>query len=171
MQILIEHTIDLPANQFFDHIYFNEDFNRCLYEELGFKERVVVEQVEHSDTIFRRIKLTPSRDIPVAFQRALRGASLGYEEQTTYRKAQQRAEIVVISNIKPDKVQVSGVFWIEPDGSARCKRLFEVAVQVNIFAVGPMAEKLILADIVRGHDKSASVTNHYIREHLQGAHS
>jgi hypothetical protein len=116
MQILIEHTIDLPANQFFDQIYFNEDFNSCLYRELGFKERVVVEQVEDGDTIFRRIKLTPSRDIPEPFQRALRGASLGYEEQTIYHKAQQRAEIVVISNIKPDKVKVSGTFWIESDG-------------------------------------------------------
>lgn len=163
MHILLEHTIDLPANRFFDQIYFNEDFNSCLYKELGFKERVVVEQVDHGDTIVRRIKLTPLRDIPELFQPALHGASLGYEEQTIYHKMQQRAETVVISNIKPDKVKVSGTFWIEPIGPDRCKRLFEVDVQVNIFAVGSLVEKLIIADIVRGHDKSAMVTNHYIR--------
>ena len=168
MQLRVEHTIDLPANQFFDHIYFNEDFNHQLFEELGFKERVVLEQVDQGDTILRRVRQVPQRDIPGPFQKALRGASLGYEEETLYYKLLQRADIVVISTIKPDTVKISGTFWIEPDGSDRCKRLFEVDVKVNIFAMGPMAEKLILADIAKGHDKSADVTNRYIRENLQG---
>lgn len=168
MQIRLEHTIDLTADQFFDRIYFNEEFNRRLHEELGFRERVVLEQVDQGDTIFRRVRQVPLHDIPDPFKKALRGASLAYEEETLYHKAQQRADIVVISSIKPDKVKVSGTFWIETDGPDRCKRLFDVDVKVNIFAVGPMVEKLILKDIVKGHDKSADVTNRYIREHLQG---
>ena len=168
MQVRVEHIIDLPANQFFDQLHFNEDFNSRLYDELGFKERVLLEQVERGDTIFRRVKQTPVRDIPGPFQKALRGASLGYEEQTLYHKVKRRADIVIISNIKPDKVNISGTFWIEPDSPDRCKRLFEVDVKVNVFGAGPMAEKLIIADIVKGHDKSADITNRFIREHLRG---
>jgi hypothetical protein len=167
MQIRVEHTIDLPADQFFEHIYFNEDFNNHLFQELAFKERAVLEQVDQGDTIFRRVRLVPVRDIPRPFKKALRGASLAFEEQTRFHKLQQRADIVVIPAIKPDKVKVCGTFWIESDAPDRCKRLFEVDVKVNVFAVGPMAEKLILADIVKGHDKAAEVTNRYIRERLQ----
>lgn len=168
MQIRLEHTINLSADEFFDRIYFNEEFNSRLYVELGFKERVVLELVDEHDTIFRRVRQVPLRDIPGPLKKALRGASLAYEEESLYHKGQQRADIVVISAIQPDKVKVSGTFWIESDGPDRCKRLFEVDVKVNIFAVGAMVEKLILADIVKGHDKSADVTNRYVREHLQG---
>lgn len=168
MQVRVEHTIDLPADQFFDHIYFNEDFNSRLYDELGFKERVVLEQVDEGDKIFRRVRHVPLRDIPGPFQKALRGASLAYEEESRYHKEQQRADIVVITSIKPDKVKISGTFWIEADGLERCKRLFEVEVKVHIFGVGPVVEKLIVADIVKGHDQSADITNCYIRENLQG---
>ena len=168
MQVRLEHTIDLSADQFFDRIYFNEELNSRLYEELGFKERVVLEQVDQRETIFRRVRQVPLRDIPGPFKKALRGASLAYEEETLYHKGQQCVDIVVISTIKPDKVKVSGTFWIEADGPDRCKRLFEVDVKVNIFAVGPIVEKMILADIIKGHDKSADVTNRYIREHLHG---
>ena len=102
MQVRVEHTIDLPANQFFDQLHFNEDFNSRLYDELGFKERVLLEQVDRGDTIFRRVKQTPVRDIPGPFQKALRGASLGYEEQTLYHKVKRRADIVIISNLGQD---------------------------------------------------------------------
>ena len=168
MQLRVEHTIDLPADQFFEHIYFDEDFNRHLYEELAFTERTVLEQVDQGDTILRRVRLVPLRDIPGVFKKALRGASLAFEEETRYYKSQQRADIVVIPTIKPDKVKVKGTFWLESGGADRCKRLFEVDVNVNVFAVGPMAEKLILADIVNSHDKAAEVTNRYIRQNLQG---
>lgn len=168
MQARVEHIIDLPADLFFDEIYFNEDFNRHLYKELDFKERTVLEQVDRGDTIFRRVRQVPLRDIPGPFQKALRGASLAFEEESLYHKGQQRAEIVVISSIKPDKVKISGTFWIESDGPDRCKRLFDVDVNVSIFGVGPMVEKLIIADIVKGHDKSAVLTNRHIRENRLG---
>jgi hypothetical protein len=167
MQLRVEHTIDLPANQFFEQIYFNEDFNQRLHEQLGFKERFVLEQVDQGDKIFRRVRQVPLRDIPGPFQKALRGASLAYEEETLYHKSRHRAEIVVVSTFVPEKVKIRGAYWIESAGPAHCKRHFEVDVNVNIFAVGRTAEKLILADVAKAHDESAEITNHFIRDHLQ----
>ncbi len=166
MQLRVEHTIDLPADRFFDDIYFNEDFNSRLFAELNFKERSVLEQVDRGESILRRVRQVPLRDLPEPFKAALGGASLGYEEQTLFHKASQRADIVVIPTIKPDKLKITGTFWVEPDGPDRCSRLFDVTVKLSIFGVGPIVEKLILADIAKSHDVSAEFTNRYIREHL-----
>lgn len=164
MKKRIEHRVDIAADAFYDAIYFNEDFNAKLYDQLGFRERKILKQEDRGDTIYREVLQIPERDLPGPVKKVVGADQLAYTEKSSYHKKTGKVDIDIVSSIKPDKIKSKGVFWVEPDGPNACKRIFDFEVVVHIFAIGGVVEKLIMDDVVRGYDKSADITNRYLRE-------
>ena len=166
MKTHMEHVIDLPADQYFDRIYFNEDFNEALYKELKFRERSILVERDDGDTIYREVRQVPERDLPGPVKKVLGASEFAYVEKSTYHKANKSIDLVVVSSVKPDKVKTTGRFWIEPLDDNRCKRLLDFEVKVSIFGLGGVVEQLVMQDLESSYDRSAAFTNRYIRENL-----
>lgn len=164
MKKRIDHRIDIPADRFYETVYFNEDFNAKLYAALSFRERRLLAHEDRGDTVYREVLQIPERDLPGAVKKAMGADQLAYTEKSTFHRKTGKVDVDIVSSVRPDKVKVHGTFWIEPDGPDHCRRFFELAVKVDIFAIGGMVEKLIMDDVVRGYDKSAEFTNRWLRE-------
>ena len=166
MDIRTEHTLEIDADEYYDKIYFNEEFNAMLYKELGFKERTVLVQEDRGDTVYREVKQVPVRELPKILLKALGAAQLEYVEKGTYHKAKRLVEIEVVPSVKPDRINVKGRFWIEPVSPGRCRRIFELSVKASIFGIGGAIEKQIAEETRKSYDDSAEITARYIRENL-----
>jgi hypothetical protein len=165
MKKRIDHRVEISADNFYETIYFNEDFNAKLYAALRFRERRILKQEDRGDTVYREVLQVPERDLPGPIKKALGAEQLAYTEKSLYDRKTGKVDIDIVSSVKPDKVKVQGVFWVEPAGPDHCQRLFELEVKVDIFAIGGMIEKLIMEDVVRGYDQSADFTNRWLAEH------
>lgn len=166
MDIRCEHIIDIDAEEYFDKIYFNDEFNSQLFKDLGFKEREVVKQEDRGDTIYREVRQVPVRELPKVILKALGAEQLEYTEKGTYHKDRKMVDIEVVPSIKPDRIKVTGRFWIEPIEPGRCRRLFEMSVKANIFGLGGTIEKSIAEETRKSYDVSAEITARYIRDNL-----
>lgn len=163
MKTRIEHTFDLPADQFFEKVFYNEEFNEQLFKKLNFKEREVHTE-DRGDTIYRVVRQVPERDIPGPVKKVLGSGRLEYEERSTYRKGGLHADIEVIPSLKPEKVKIHGKFWVEPMGDARCRRIFELEVKVSVFGVGGLIEKTIIKETEESYDTASRLTAEYLRD-------
>jgi len=162
VKLKTEHLLDVAADEFFDKVFYNDEFNDSLFEQLDFKERSVLSQDDRGDTIVRSVRQVPERELPKAILKVMGAARLEYTENTTYHKDSGVVDIDIVSSIKPDKVKISGKLWVEPAGDGQCKRMFELDVNVKIFGVGGVLEKQIVDETRQSYDKSAELTQQYL---------
>lgn len=162
MKLRTEHLIDVAADEFFEKVFYNEEFNDDLFRQLDFRERTVLTHEDRGDTVFRSVRQVPERELPKAVLKAMGAARLEYTENTTWHKSTGMVDVEVISSVKPDKIKIAGKLWVEPAGEGRCKRMFEMDVTVKVFGIGSMVEKQIVEETRQSYDKSAEITKQYL---------
>ncbi len=167
VKVDLSHLIDIAPDQFFEDLFFNEDYNAEMYRTLDFKERTVLEKEDRGDTIYRRVRQVPNRTIPGAIQKVIRVERIEYNETSTYNKRTGRVTIEIQPGIMPDRIKSKGELWVEPAGPGRCTRRFVLDIEVKMFGIGGLMEKEIAKDVTASYDKSAAFTNRYIADHLK----
>jgi len=101
-------------------------------------------------------------DLPGAIK-SLIGDNLGYTEEGTYDKKLRRFRVKVVPSVLADKLSVRGEIWLQPQGTDRCKRIFDAQVSVKIFGVGSIIEKRLIADLQLSYNAGAAFTTEYLK--------
>ena len=162
--VRIEHTFDCDEDTFWDKIFFAEQFNRRMYlEHLKFKRWEVTDFRETDTLIHRTVHVVPTvGDLPGAIK-SLIGDNLGYTEEGTFDKKLRRFRVKVVPSVLAEKLSVRGEIWLQPQGAERCKRIFDAQVSVNMFGVGGIIEKRLIADLQLSYNAGATFTTEYLK--------
>lgn len=164
----IVHELDCSESLFWDHLFFDDEFNRRLFlEELGFAGWRVLQQGDPSNALVEReLEVTPPiGDLPGPL-RSLIGEGLSYRELGRYDAKRRRYAVKAKSAKLGDRLVVEGELYTEAIDADRCRRIFTVRVEAKIFGVGGLLEKRVLADLEQNYSASAKFIGKYAQELL-----
>ncbi len=164
-EIRVEHVFKCSEETFWTKVFFDDDYNRRLFQEiLKFPAWRVAKSEERGDEVHRTVEASPPiGDLPGPLK-AVIGDNAGYEERGVFNKATRRYRVQVVPNRMSDKISVVVEMWTEPMGDQQCKRLARATATAKIFGVGGMLEKKLLSDLERSYEKSAAFTNTFVAE-------
>jgi len=164
-EIRIEHRFSCSQETFWAQVFFDPEYNRRLFlEEVGCPRYRLIELEETEQEIVRVQEITPRvAGVPAPIQ-ALVGEGLSYLERDVFTRATRRMQISVTPNRLSSKLDIGGLFYTQPEGERRCRRVFEFRVVCRLLGLGGLLERQILNDTRRDYDLAAAFTERYLVE-------
>lgn len=160
MKFRVEHTFTNITLQEYEQLYFTEEFNLAMCTAVKLA-RTLVERTVTDNHIHRIVTVGPDREIPPAAARILGAKKIEYTEHLDYDFGSYKGTWKTISSLLTDKVDTRGTFaFTERDG--KVVRVVDGVIKVNIFGVGVVVEKFIVADIVKSYERVAEFTQRWI---------
>lgn len=162
MEFTIRHTLDIDEDTFWKQLFFDEEFNRALYQDhLKFHTFKVLEYEEKPDgVIIRRTENAPPVEVPKAIEKAL-GNATSYIEDGRFDPVAKKF-VFTASPTATDKIQTRGEVWCEERGEKRIERIVRVEVNAKIFGVGKVVENTIEQQTRQQYDKATEFTRQWI---------
>jgi len=163
MLFTIRNTFHTRPESYWNHIFFDPEYNNRLYEALGFTSFEVLELTgEPGGPRTRKMRTEPAAEAP-AVVRKLIGDSLTYSESGSFDPESAIWVYEIKTNKLSDKVHIGGRLWVEPvEGGI--ERVAEVDVSVKVFGVGGAVERFIEKTTRDSYVKTAVFTNSFIEE-------
>jgi hypothetical protein len=160
MNFEISHTLRNITLAEYERLYFDETFNIALCRHLGLA-RELVKRDETATKIERQVRVGPDREIPAPIAKMLGGRRVEYVEHVSYTFGSNTAYWHTVPSFMADKIISSGtvLFREMPTGVVREVR---GDIKVQIFGLGGVAERFIVADVERSYDKAAAFTQSWI---------
>ena len=131
--LAIRQLLDCPEPEFWTRIFGSEDFNRYLYDGLGFEYELLEWDPE---TGLRRAKIWPAQQMPKAVARVL-GDRFSYVEEGTFDAVARRYDFRVIPSAVTDRIRVQGTVTVEPVSEHQCER--RVTLEIGADVLGSAA--------------------------------
>jgi len=159
------HTFDCSAEDYWDKLFFDDEYNRELFlGRLRFEHWQVVSQ-EQDDKKIRRVidAVPPMPDLPSVLKKVVKDG-LGYRETGVFDRATRRYQLSVVTKSLPGKVDVTGVTTTQSVGDKRCSRVHLAHAQANVRLVGGMIEARLLDDMEKSYAKAAEFSNRWIEQ-------
>jgi hypothetical protein len=160
MKFTIAHEFDCNAATYWE-IFFDLDYQKDMYAELGIRERTVLMFEEDDKEIRRKIKIMPERDLPGALKSVLRG-DLGYIEHNVYHKGRDVMDVRIEPTLMKERFKMDAVFRVVTLGPKRVRREFTGSIDVSVPLLGGQIEKLVMADVRKSYDQAAVTTARWI---------
>jgi uncharacterized protein DUF2505 len=161
----LEHDLECSENTYWDKAFFDEEYNRRLFnEELRFPEWRVLDQKDEGPRIVRNIRAQPPVDDVPGPLKSVVGDGAGYAERGTYDRAAHSYEANITPNRMADRIAVRIVTRTTKLDDTRCRRIVDGTVTAKIFVVGALLEQRMIADLKRSFEKSAVFTNRFVAE-------
>jgi len=161
----IRHTFDIGVDEFWEKIFFDDEFNRRLYlDTLQFKDWKVLEKTDKGGGVIeRRVHCEPKSDAPAVVKKLV-GDSMAYVEKGRFDPSSKRWKWEIIPSKLADKMKIAGEFWLESRGDKRSERFTDVDLQVKIFGVGGVVEGFVEKQVKDSYDIAARFTNKWIKD-------
>ncbi|QQR91571.1 MAG: DUF2505 domain-containing protein [Myxococcales bacterium] len=165
MNFTVSHRFPIDVDGFWKNIFFDDAFNQRLYVEgLNFRACEVIEKTEDADgRIIRKMRYEPRAEMPAAAKKIF-GDAVAYTEEGEFDPKMKRWRFRVIPGVSTDKVSISGELWVEPAGENQVDRVCRNDIQVNIFGVGSMLEKMLEKQSREGLEKAALFTQQFLKQ-------
>ena len=165
MRFCADHCIRGLGPRAYEALYFDEDFNRALCDALAMERQLTLRKVT-AETIERRVAIAPRRNIPAALATLLGGRRIAYAERVEYTWGSLRGYWTLEPAFMADRVKGRGdfIFSAAPGGT---RRVVAGELTVNIFGMGRVAERAIVAEVERSYDAAAEFTTAYVAEHAR----
>ena len=68
----------------------------------------------------------------------------------------------------PDKIKISGIYWVEEVGDNEVERVCELTFEVKVFGVGKLVEQFIAQSYVENQQNADAFTAAWIARELAG---
>ena len=156
--LAIQQLIDCSAQEFWKRIFRSEDFNRYLYDGLGFEYEL---QEWDPDAGYRRAKVSPGHQMPKALARVL-GERFSYVEEGRFDPDAERYEFRVIPSSMPERIRADGVVVVEPVSEHQCERKVKVEFRADVIGIGRLVEAYLVASTREQYAKNAALANEYL---------
>jgi len=156
--VTIRQLLDCPEKEFWDRIFASEDFNRYLYEGLGFGYEL---QEWNPETGYRRAKISPTHQMPSAVAGVL-GERFSYVEEGTFDVRARRYDFRVIASSATDRIRTKGAVTVEEVSAHQCERRVTLEIGVDILGLGRLIEAYLVATTREQYVKNAALVNEYL---------
>ena len=156
--LAIRQLLDCPENEFWAGIFGSEDFNKYLYERLGFEYEL---QEWNPDTGYRRAKIWPTPQMPRAVARAL-GERFSYVEEGTFDADAERYDFRVITSAVADRIRVRGTVAVEGVSDQQCERRVTLEISADVLGLGRLIEAYFVTTTREQYAKNAALVNEYL---------
>lgn len=163
MKFELEHTFPVDRSRYEEEIFFDQDFNARISEALNLGPKDLQEERIDDEVIHRVNLIHPRHDLPTIVRKALKGKGIGYFESSTFYRKEHRASWSISSELMPNKIKGKGEIHFEetPNG---VRRRVTGEINVSLFGVGGMVEKLIVDNVVQSYNTIAELTYTYLKE-------
>ncbi len=142
MHTRIENVLHVTPEVFWQHLFFDADFNRRLYEKLGFETYEVKELETLPDGRVRRVlRAEPPINAPSLIKERIKGRVF-YVEEGIYDPARGVWEFANESSVASDSTRVSGTIRAEPHAEGML-HVVELEIEVKAFGFGSLVERMI----------------------------
>jgi hypothetical protein len=174
MRARIENVFHVTPAVFWEVLFFDDEYNRRLYAELGF-DAVEVRSVERlgDGRIRRAIRCEPPVKAPDMLRKRIQN-KLAYEEEGTYDPRGPRWDFKSTSNVAPDSTKIGGSIIAQPHAQGML-HVVELDISISVFGLGGMIEKILEKNVRESYRVTTRFTNAYAVEKgyvaLAGAHT
>jgi hypothetical protein len=159
-RLAIRQLLDCSEQDFWERIFGSEDFNRYLYEGLGFDYEL---QEWNPETGHRRAKVWPGHQMPRPLQRVL-GERFSYVEEGTFDAVAKRYEFRVIPSSLSERIHANGMVVVEAVSEHQCERKVTVDIDAEVLGIGRLIETYLVASTREQYAKNAALVNEYLAE-------
>ncbi len=150
---------DIPLADY-EALYFDDAFNDEMCKAVRL-ERTLLKKERTGDIIVRHTRVAPiGREIPAPVAKVIGASRIEYVEELTYDFAKHTGVWQTIPQVLPDKVETKGTLAFLSTG-AGCTRISEGDINVKIFGVGGIVEKVIVGDVEKSYEDAARFTREY----------
>ena len=136
--LAIRQLLDCSEAEFWERIFRSEDFNRYLYEGLGFEYQL---EEWNPETGYRRAKVWPGQHMPRAVAKVL-GERFSYVEEGSFDPLARRYAFRVIPSSLPERIRAQGELVIEPVSSEQCERRVTMEFAADVLGLGQVGRHL-----------------------------
>ena len=159
--VRVEHEIDCTPERHWE-LYLDPEFTRDMFVDgLGHNEPDITEVSDDDKERRRDMKVVPKLELPPRIQKLMKG-KMGYSEKGRFDKKREKFYLEHKTAALGDKLRLNGEFFVEPLGDKRCKRTAIVRVDVRVFGIGGLLERVIERSIKSGWDDSAKYMNRWL---------
>lgn len=163
MHTRIENVLHVTPEVFWKHLFFDADFNRALYEQLGFETYEVKELETLPDGRVRRVlRAEPPLNAPALIKDRIKGRVF-YIEEGIYDPARGVWEFANESSVASDSTRVSGTIRGEPHAEGMLY-IVELEIEVKAFGFGSLVERMIEKNTRDSYRVTTAFTNAYAKE-------
>lgn len=166
MKYTIADEFQASAERYWD-IFFSEDYGRELFKALRVGREVLSSRREGEGEalqVWRKLRLTPEREVPGVLKRFIKGAA-SYVEDNHFVARTNRMEVVTTPSFMADQILTRGVYRLEVLGPTRVRRIWEGEVTVKIPLVGGTAEKFLVDEVTSSYRTTTDFTRRWIEGH------
>jgi hypothetical protein len=160
MKFRIEHvlqSIDLAA---YERLYFDEPFQSALGEAVKI-DRELLRLDRGPERIVRHVRVRPEREIPAPVAKLLGGKRLGYVDELEYEIGRYHGTWRIVPAGLAAKIAIGGTLdFAAVAGGVR--RVLAGEIDVNLFGLGGLVEKLVVSNIEKSYDDAAAFTARWI---------
>ena len=165
MRYTIKHTFNIGADDFWNKLFFDAEYNRALFEgHLGFSVfKVLTLDTAADGSVHRKTECAPKVELPAAVKKVF-GDNASYIEDGRFDPKTQRFTVDVIPKVGADKIKTRVVMWVDKKGDKQVDRIVEVDNSVKVFGLGGMLEGFIEKQTRANYDAAAVFTQRWIQE-------
>lgn len=156
--LAIRQLLDCSEEQFWERIFRSEDFNRYLYEGLGFAYEL---QEWNPETGYRRAKVWPTHQMPKSVARVL-GERFSYIEEGAFDPIGERYDFRVVPSVVADRIRAKGTVMIEGISPRQCERQVTLEITADVLGLGRVIESYFVATTREQYAKNAALVNEYL---------
>lgn len=162
MQFTMTNEIACNVERFWETFLDPKLTERLFKEALGFTEFRILDQTETPTTLVRRSAATPKMNWPRPVTK-LFGDRFGYTEEATFDKVAKVWRWKMTTSTLPDKLRSEGSVRAEPVGDDKVRRIVDIVLEAKVFGIGGLIESSVEKQIRESWEKSAAVTNEWLR--------
>ena len=164
MKFEIAHDFDVPVDEF-ERVLFHEGLPAILKDRMETMIDIEPMFMERSaDTLVRKVKYSPVPLIKSVGAKKVDPAWMVWVEESSYDFATHKGTFTnVPTNHKiAELLKNGGTLEIRPTGSGSCQQVIHGDLEVKVFMVGKVAERLIKTNAVKILDEQAAVMKQVI---------
>jgi hypothetical protein len=160
MKFKLEHTFKNIALADYERLYFDEELATSLCSEVQLARSLL--RRETKDGHFSRVlRMGPQRELPAPAAKVFGAKRIEYTEYIEYDLGSYKGQWRTVPDLLTNKITCEGTFRFAALGSG-VNRVVEGQIEVNVFGVGSLVEKIIVADIEKSYERAAAFTQRWI---------
>jgi len=160
MKVRIETQLQVTPETFWTRLFFDDEYNRGLYQALGFQAFEVLKLERHQDGRIRRlVRAEPPVKAPEFLKQKL-AQRLSYLDDGEFDPRTQTWTFTNESNVAKDSTQIGGTIRAEPTPGGALM-VVELDLNVKAFGFGGIAERVI----EKNARESYRVTSTYLHDY------
>jgi len=162
VKLLVRNRFDCTPTRFWE-MYWSDSFDEMLSAGSDVK-RELLEERDEAGVNVRKVRFTPSTELPRSVAKLLGADRLIYDQEMRYHPDASRMEWRVVPTILPGKLDAHGDFVVVPSGDG-CEQVVEGVISVNVPLLGSRIEKGVVTEVEKSYEKTAAVMREWLRAH------